>query len=59
MSGYDVARQLSQHPQLQELRLIGLTGSGARRGREQAREAGFEHYLIEPPGPAELAGLFD
>src|ERR1700746_536288 len=25
MSGYDLARQLSQHPQLQNLRLIALT----------------------------------
>lgn len=58
MSGYDVARQLSQHPRLQELRLIALTGSGEHPGREQAREAGFERYLIEPPGRTELAELF-
>jgi CheY-like chemotaxis protein len=58
MSGYDVARQLSQHPRLQNLRLIALTGSSEHPGREQAREAGFERYLIDPPGAAELDGLF-
>jgi CheY-like chemotaxis protein len=58
MSGYDVARQLSQHPRLQDLRLIALTGSSEHPGRDRAREAGFERYLIEPPDAAELDELF-
>lgn len=58
MGGYDVARQLSQHPRVQNLRLIALTGSSEHPGRERAREAGFERYLIAPPGAAELAELF-
>lgn len=58
MSGYDLARQLSQHPWLQNLRLIALTGTSEHPGRDRAREAGFERYLIEPCGAAELDEIF-
>jgi CheY-like chemotaxis protein len=58
MSGYAVARQLSQHPQLQNLRLIALTANSAHPGRELAREAGIERYLIKPVGAAALDELF-
>lgn len=58
MSGYDVARQLSQYPRLQNPRLIALTGSSEHPGRDRAREAGVERYLIAPPGAAELEELF-
>jgi CheY-like chemotaxis protein len=58
MSGYDVARHLSQHPQLQNLRLIALTATSEHPGRELAREAGVERYLIKPVGSADLARLF-
>jgi CheY-like chemotaxis protein len=58
MSGYELARQLSQHPQLQTLRLIALTADSEHPGRELAREAGVERYLIKPVGSAELAELF-
>ena len=58
MSGYAVARQLSQHPQLRNLRLIALTDNSAHPGRELAREAGIERYLIKPVGAAALEELF-
>lgn len=58
MSGYDVARHLSQHPKLQGLRLIALTCSSEHPGRELAREAGIERYLSKPVGPADLDELF-
>jgi len=58
MSGYDVARQLSQYPRLQNPRLIALSGSSEHPGRDRAREAGFERYLIAPPGAADLEELF-
>ena len=57
MSGYDVARQLSQRPQLQNLRLIALTASSEHPGRELAREAGIERYLSKPVGSAALDEL--
>jgi len=58
MSGYDLARQLSQHPQLQNLRLIALTTSSEHPGRELAREAGIERYLSKPVGSPALDELF-
>lgn len=58
MSGYEVARHLSQHPQLRTLRLVALTADSEHPGRELAREAGVERYLIKPVGSADLAELF-
>lgn len=48
VSGYEVARLLHQHPLLRELRLIALTDSDEHPGRELARVAGFERYLLKP-----------
>jgi CheY-like chemotaxis protein len=48
MSGYEVARLLHHKPLLQKPRLIALTDSGEHAGREFARAAGFERYLIKP-----------
>lgn len=58
MSGYELARHLSQHPQLQTLRLIALTTDSEHAGRELARESGVERYLVKPVGSADLAALF-
>jgi twitching motility two-component system response regulator PilH len=58
MAGYDLARHLSQHPQSRNLRLIALTTSSEHPGRELARAAGIERYLIKPVGSADLAELF-
>lgn len=58
ISSYRLARRLSRHPRLRNARLIAMTGISEHPGREQAREAGFERYLIGPPGAAELDELF-
>lgn len=58
MSGYDVARQLSQHPDFRSLRLIALTASSEHPGRELAREAGIERYLGKPVSAAALDEVF-
>ena len=54
MSGYELARLLHQHPLLQDMRLIALTDSGDHPGRERARVAGFERYLVKPITTAAL-----
>jgi len=54
MSGYDVAKLLHQHASLQAIRLIALTDSIEHPGREGARAAGFERYLVKPVTAIEL-----
>src|SRR6267142_155803 len=57
MSGYEVARLLREHAQSHDLRLIALTSSREHAGRELARVAGFERYLLKPVAALELSGL--
>ncbi|HEV7607337.1 MAG TPA: response regulator [Steroidobacteraceae bacterium] len=47
-SAYDVAKLLQQHADLRATRLIALTDSIEHPGREVARAAGFERYLVKP-----------
>ncbi|HEV2268413.1 MAG TPA: response regulator [Steroidobacteraceae bacterium] len=57
MSGYEVARMLRERAQTDDLRLIALTPSREHAGRELARVAGFERYLLKPVAAPDLAGL--
>jgi len=57
MTGYQVARLLREHAQGHELRLIALTSSRQHAGRELARVAGFERYLLKPVAALDLAEL--
>jgi len=57
MSGYDVARSLRGQAQSHDLRLIALTSSRDHAGRELARVAGFERYLLKPVSALDLSGL--
>jgi len=54
MSGYEVAKLLHQHANLGATRLIALTDSIEHPGREHARAAGFERYLVKPVTLVEL-----
>jgi CheY-like chemotaxis protein len=57
MSGYEVARLLRERAQCHELRLIALTSSREHAGRELARVAGFERYLLKPVAALDLSIL--
>jgi CheY-like chemotaxis protein len=57
MSGYEVARLLREHAPNHDLRLIALTSSREHAGRELARVAGFERYLLKPVAALDLSGL--
>jgi CheY-like chemotaxis protein len=57
MSGYEVARILRERAQSHDLRLIALTSSREHAGRERARVAGFERYLLKPVAAPDLAAL--
>jgi len=57
MSGYEVARLLRERAQSRDLRLIALTSGRGHAGRELARVAGFERYLLKPIAAGDLSGL--
>jgi hypothetical protein len=57
MSGSEVARSLREHAQNHDFRLIALTSSREHAGRELARVAGFERYLLKPVSALDLSGL--
>ena len=58
ISGYEVARLLREHAQSNDLRLIALTSDRDHTGRERARVAGFERYLLKPVAAVGLSRLF-
>ena len=57
MSGYEVAQLLREHAQSHDLRLIAVTSSREHAGRELARVAGFERYLLKPVAALDLSEL--
>jgi CheY-like chemotaxis protein len=57
INGYALAQMLRAHAQTQSVRLIALTMSREHEGRELARVAGFERYLLKPVAVQDLADL--
>ncbi|HKQ26197.1 MAG TPA: MASE1 domain-containing protein [Burkholderiales bacterium] len=56
-SGYDVARELRTAHDRSQLALIAVSGYGQDEDRRRGREAGFDHHLVKPVHPEELAAL--
>jgi len=48
LNGYEVARQMRQHPLLGGVMLIAMTGYGQESDRQRAVAAGFDHHLVKP-----------
>lgn len=57
MDGWAVARQLRATPELQDTRLIALTGFGSPEDRRRTFEAGFDRHLTKPVDLPELERL--
>ena len=57
LNGYEVARLLRQEPALAPLTLIAMTGYSQEGDRQASLRAGFDHHVVKPFDPAELAGL--
>jgi CheY-like chemotaxis protein len=57
LDGYQLARQLRQHPVLKGALLIALTGYTDEAHRRLSEEAGFDHYLIKPAEPQRVEAL--
>jgi len=58
MDSNELAQLLRERAQLHHLRLIAMTSSREHVGREVARNAGFERYLLKPIAVADLSDLF-
>ena len=48
LNGYEVAKQIRQHPDLQHVVLVALTGYGQDSDRQASGQAGFTHHLVKP-----------
>jgi PAS domain S-box-containing protein len=48
MDGYEVARRIRAFPELNEVRLVALTGYGQTEDRQRAKSAGFDDHLVKP-----------
>jgi CheY-like chemotaxis protein len=57
LNGYQVAQSMREQAQSRKLRLIAVTTHREHTGRELAREAGFERYLLKPIGALALDEL--
>jgi DNA-binding response OmpR family regulator len=59
MTGYHLAQSLRDRAQSRGVRLIALTSSPEHAGREEARAAGFERYLVKPIALVELSNVME
>jgi signal transduction histidine kinase/CheY-like chemotaxis protein len=48
MDGYELARRLRGLPELEQVKLIALTGYGQSSDRGRTAEAGFDAHLVKP-----------
>ena len=47
-TGYDVARQIREAPDLAHVLIIATTGFGSKEDQQRSRAAGFDHHLTKP-----------
>ncbi|HEY3391729.1 MAG TPA: ATP-binding protein [Lacipirellulaceae bacterium] len=55
MDGYEVARKVRAELGSAPIRLVALTGYGRSEDHEAVMNAGFDHHLVKPADPRELA----
>jgi PAS domain S-box-containing protein len=58
MDGYEIARRLSQDPDLKDTWLLAVTGYGRESDHQRSRAAGFDYHLTKPVDPLQLQELF-
>jgi CheY-like chemotaxis protein len=57
MGSYELGQLLRERAQRQRIRLIAVTDSREHGGRDFARNAGFERYLLKPIAAADVSSL--
>jgi CheY-like chemotaxis protein len=55
LNGYEAAQRIRAEPWGKDMVLVALTGWGQEDDRRRSREAGFDHHLVKPVEPGELA----
>lgn len=48
MDGFEVARRIRAIPELAGVRLMAMSGYGREEDREEAKQAGFDLYIVKP-----------
>ena len=48
ITGYEIARELRQHPALKDVLLISVSGYAQDSDRQRSLDAGFDHHLPKP-----------
>ncbi len=59
MNGYEVARQIREHPEFRDVTLIALTGWGGKEDICRSQAAGFHYHLVKPVSIHDLQALLD
>lgn len=57
MTGFDIADEIRQNPDLRPLRLIAVTSLGTVEHREHTAAHGFDYHLVKPVEPQELQAV--
>ena len=57
IDGYEVARRMRERPNGNAMLLLALTGYGFPGDYERSAAAGFNHHLVKPVDPDELAQM--
>ncbi len=57
LDGYGAARALRAMPAMDGVKLVALTGWGAEDDRARTGAAGFDHHLLKPASPEQVAAV--
>jgi signal transduction histidine kinase len=57
MDGNELAKRLRAQVETSQAILVAVTGYGQDQDRRKTKAAGFNHHLVKPVDPSELAGL--
>ena len=56
-SGFDVLRWIREHPTLNQLKVVIVSGSDHEADVAAARELGITDYIVKPPVPSRLVDI--
>ena len=58
LDGYQVAREIRQDPQYDDVLLVALTGYGQKEDRQNSKDAGIDEHLVKPPSIDQVRSVF-